>query len=125
LPEALLASVLVSGEGENPYCSRYGGTCIANHLDVDADGRADVLVCHAAENDFVSCHVFVESAGAWSAQGQISTWIEDENQRRTTLEAIREGRITTVAPRFRDIAFGDTPPKRVESSEANAAVATP
>ena len=125
LPEALLAAVLVRGEGENPYCSRYSGTCIANHLDVDADGRVDVLVCHAAENDYVSCHVFIESAGAWSAQGQIGTWIEDENQRRATLKSIREGRITTVAPRFRDIAFGDTPPKRVETSEANAVVATP
>jgi hypothetical protein len=123
--EALLAAVVARSEEEGPYCSRYEGTCIANHVDVDADGRADVLLCHVAGNDAVSCHVFVESDGVWSAKGQISPWIENEGQRKATIEAIQEGRITTVAPRFRDLAFGDTPPQRVESFEASAVVATP
>ncbi len=124
LPEALIAAILGRGEGDNPYCSRYSGDCFAHRIDADADGKDDVLVCHARDDAYTSCDVFVESSGAWAAAGSINQWAEDDAAQKRTIEALREGRVSAVAPRFQDIQFGDGPPRKIDAVEGETAAVT-
>lgn len=115
LPDALIAAI-AQGQGDSlsAPCSRYASACLANRLDVDADGRDDVLLCQVLEDDLVSCNVFVESSGTWSMQGTLHPWDVVDDERRAIVKAIREGRIATASPRFRDVVFGGTSVHRVE-----------
>ena len=115
LPDALIAAI-AQGQGDSlsAPCSRYASACLANRLDVDADDRDDVLLCQVLEDDLVSCNVFVESSGTWSMQGTLHPWDVVDDERRAMVKAIREGRIATASPRFRDVVFGGTSVHRVE-----------
>lgn len=73
-----------------------------------------MLLCQVLEDDLVSCNVFVESSGTWSMQGTLHPWDVVDDERRAMVKAIREGRIATASPRFRDVVFGGTSVHRVE-----------
>lgn len=102
LPDALLAYMAKDITRHSGACPMDRASCFSQWVDVNVDGRNDVLIC-IAETTWVSCTVFGSTDGKWRALGRV----EQIYPSAAELDAVRRGTIRVVPPRFHDLQFGE------------------
>lgn len=109
LPAALLA-VAAKHLFESPgACPATAPTCPAQWLDLDHDGREELLLC-SPQALMVECALFGETAAGWALRGSVRHWGPSEAE----LDVVRQGRIRPLPPVFDDLTFGNDAKRRVQ-----------
>lgn len=96
-------------------CSGEHTECMVVRVDADNDGRDERLLCNLALTDSISCRLTHQTAdGDWR-------WLTGLGWPRTpaTEQALREGDIRTVPPRWQSLQLGDGPVFHLVDPERN------
>jgi hypothetical protein len=98
-------------------------TCLARRWDIDGDGRDEILLTRSGHE----LHVFGETEGGWQQVATYQTNQCEPEPLRNAVTVVMEGKITTRAPRWPDLDFGDgrraTPREYGSCDEAATATA--
>ena len=105
-----LATRSINGES----CARSERDCLIVHRDLDGDGTGEVLLCELYDVSAPECTLFARGGNArWYKAGSLNGYGLAEagglNQ------ALRDGRLSLVPPRWPMLSIGDQPPAAINS----------
>lgn len=110
LPAESWWQAIMAKPGRLRDCEGGGTSCIALQLDMDGDGQSEQLICRIYGNILPTCWIYAQDEQQhWKSVARLE-WSDLNSEERSSLQqALREGRVAPVRPRWQDLQVPGAP----------------
>jgi len=111
-PDDLWWQHMLSGKLRPTECLRENNQCVLRFIDLDGDGKDDVLLCELASSSWrTECWIHAEEGGVWRNQGHAAFfWRDFKDSNRSLEQALKSGVLQTQRKRWPMLLLEDGKP---------------